>query len=84
MKDISDNNFIFDENSRKFSRWVGNTVEKGEISPFPCVFKGVVPQTHKNKGLSGKGLIPFRAKLGKTCRFTDGIDQYPTERNKAV
>ena len=31
-KSSADNNFEFDENSGKFSKWVENTVEKGEIA----------------------------------------------------
>ena len=29
-----DNNFEFDKNGRKFSRWVENTVGEGEISHY--------------------------------------------------
>ena len=32
MKEFADNNFKCDENGRKFSEWVENTVEKGEIA----------------------------------------------------
>ena len=44
MKEFADDNFMFDENARKFSKWVENTVGKGEIAlieaffPFPTVF----------------------------------------------
>ena len=31
MKEFADDNFKFDENGRKFSKRVENTVEKGEI-----------------------------------------------------
>ena len=31
LKDSADDNFKFDENDRKFSKWVENTVGKGEI-----------------------------------------------------
>ena len=31
-KEFADDNFKFDENGRKFSEWVENTVEKGEIA----------------------------------------------------
>ena len=47
LKESADNNFNFDENGRKFSKWVENTVGKGEIcllrviSPFPTVFSKV-------------------------------------------
>ena len=52
-----------DENVEKFSIWVENAVGKGEIACyeqflfFPhSVFKKLVRQTPKNKGLFGKGL----------------------------
>ena len=38
LKQFADDNFKFDENSRKFSERVENTVGKGEIAPFPTVF----------------------------------------------
>ena len=31
LKELSDNNFKFDENGRKLSKWLENTVGKGEI-----------------------------------------------------
>ena len=34
LKDLADNNFKFDENGRKFSKWVENTVGKGEIACY--------------------------------------------------
>ena len=33
LKDFADDNFIFDENGMKFSKWVENTVGKGETAP---------------------------------------------------
>ena len=33
LKEFSDDNFIFDENGIKSSKWVENTVGKGEIAP---------------------------------------------------
>ena len=44
FQEFADNNFKFDENGRKFFKWVENTVEKGEIAHyeqfilFPTVF----------------------------------------------
>ena len=32
LKEFADNNLKFDENNRKFSKWVENTVEKREIA----------------------------------------------------
>ena len=34
LKQSADDNFKFDENSRKFSKRVGNTVGKGEIARY--------------------------------------------------
>ena len=34
LKRFADDNFKFDENSRKFSKWVENTVGKGEIARY--------------------------------------------------
>ena len=63
LKEFADNNFKFDENGRKFPKWVENSVGKGEIACykqfllFPhSVFKRLVLQTRKNQGLFGKGL----------------------------
>ena len=33
-KEFADNNFKFDENGRKLSKWVENTVGKGEIARY--------------------------------------------------
>ena len=32
QKEVADNNFKFDENGRKLSKWIENTVGKGEIA----------------------------------------------------
>ena len=34
LKDFVDDSFKFDENGRKFSDWVDNTMEKGEIARY--------------------------------------------------
>ena len=49
-KEFADDNLKFGENGRMFSNRVENTVGKGEI------FKRLLLQTRKNKGLFGKGL----------------------------
>ena len=62
LKEFADNNFKFDENGNKFSKWLENTVGKGEIARYEkflfffshCVFKRLVLQKHKNQGF-GKG-----------------------------
>ena len=58
LKQFADDNFKLDENGRNVSKWVENTVGKGEIdfSFSHRVLKGLVLQTRKNQGLFGKGL----------------------------
>ena len=34
MEDLADDNFKFDENSRKLSKWIENTEGKGEIARY--------------------------------------------------
>ena len=34
LKKFADDNFRFDENGRKFSKWVENTMGKGEIARY--------------------------------------------------
>ena len=64
LKEFADNSKL-DENSGKFSKGVEDTVGKdeigccGQIFLFPKCFQKTVLQRCKNKGLFGKGLIPF-------------------------
>ena len=56
QKELPDDNFKFDENGRKFSKQVENTVEKGEIAPFPTVFSKDLYCRHiKIRACLGKG-----------------------------
>ena len=56
LKDFADDNFKFEENGRKLSKWVENTVGKGEIFPFPTVFSKDLYCKHvKTKACLGKG-----------------------------
>ena len=50
MKEFADDNFKFDENGRKFLKWVENTEGKGE-----SVFKRLIQQTVKIRACLGKG-----------------------------
>ena len=34
LKEFADDNFKFDENDRKFPKWIENTVGKGEIARY--------------------------------------------------
>ena len=53
LKQSADDNSKFGEDSRKFSKWVENTVDKGEI---PTVFsKGLFPKDVKRCHCVGMG-----------------------------
>ena len=57
LKGSAKDNFKFDENGKKFSKQVENTVANGEIARFQCysVFKRPVLKKRKKKlGLLGK------------------------------
>ena len=62
LTEFSDGNSRFDENGRKFSKRVENTVGKGEIARYEqfsfshSVFKRLALKTRKNKGLFEKGI----------------------------
>ena len=62
LKQSAEGNFKFDENSRKFSKQVENTVGKGEIARYkkfllclPC-FQRLVSQGHQKLSLCGNVL----------------------------
>ena len=67
LKEFADDNFKFDENSRKFSKWVENNVGKRKIAAFPSVFKRDVLKTCKNKGFIGKWLIYLQKVYVNLC-----------------
>ena len=58
-KEYSDDNFKFDENGRKVSKWVENTVGKGQaIYPFLTVFSKDLYCRHvKTRACLGKGQL---------------------------
>ena len=66
LKQSADDNFQFDENSRKFSKQVKNTVGKGQIARyeqfllFHSVFKQLVSQGRQKVSLSGNGLTLYQ------------------------
>ena len=67
LKKFADDNFKFDENCRKFSKRLENTVGTGKKNDrheqfllFPQCFKRLVLQTHKYQGPFGNGLTPFQ------------------------
>ena len=56
--EFADNNFRFDENERKLSKRIENTVGKGEIARY-SVFKRFVTQGRQKVSLCGNGLKTF-------------------------
>ena len=61
LKQSADDSFKFDENSRKVSKWVENTVGKREIARyeqfllFPVFSKGLFPRGVKRCHCMGMG-----------------------------
>ena len=57
MKQSADDSFKFDENSRKFSKWVENTLDKGEIARYEQFL--LFPQCFQKAcfALASKGVI---------------------------
>ena len=57
LKEFADNDFKFDENGRKLSKWVENTVGKGKIAPYEQFF--LFPQRFQQACFPGasKGVI---------------------------
>ena len=62
MKEFAGDNFKFDDNGRKLSKRVENTVGKGEIARYEhfsfshSVFKRLVSQGRQKVSLCGNGL----------------------------
>ena len=65
LTEFADDNFKFDENGRKLSKWVENTVGKGQIARyeqfvlFPQCFQRLVSQGRQKVSLFGNGLRFF-------------------------
>ena len=63
LKEFADDNLKFDDNERKLSKQVENTVGKGEIacydnfSFYHSVFKRLVSQGRQKVSLCGNGII---------------------------
>ena len=59
LKEFADDNSILNENGKKLSKWVENTVANGEIAhyeQFPTVFSKDLYCRHvKNRACLGKG-----------------------------
>ena len=68
LKDFTDDNSRFDENGEKFSKWLENAAEKGEIARyeqfllFPQRFQKTCTADRKNNGLFEKGLMIYQQK----------------------
>ena len=60
LKEFADDNFKFDENGRKLSKWVENTVGKGEIACYEQFL--LFPQCFQKACFSGpsKGIVVWK------------------------
>ena len=71
----------FDENDRKCSKWIENTVGKGEVVRYEqfllshSVFNRLEPQTRKNQGLFGKVL---------KCLFSVLLNKYRKRKKNGI
>ena len=75
MKEFADDNFKFDENDRKFSKWVENTVGKGEIVTknfsFSCsIFKRLVLPEQKANTITTKLKRILPKTVARNCIWT--------------
>ena len=75
LKDLTDDNFEFNENDRKFSKRVENNVGKGEIaryeqfSPFPSLFlKDLYCRHVKTRACLGKVNGEKKSKSSSSCQ----------------
>ena len=61
LKEFADSNFKFNENGRKFSKRVENTVGKGEMLVAPTVFsKDLYCRNIKTRPCLGNGFQPVQ------------------------
>ena len=71
LKEFADDNFKFDGNGRKLSKWVENTVGKGEIACYeqfplsPVFSKGLFPRGVKRCHCVGMGWTTLDAPYEK-------------------
>ena len=77
LKQSADDNFKFNENSRKFSKWVGNTVGIGEIARYEQFL--LFPQCFQKACFLGvsKGVIVWECVKWKALaskKFSKGLD----------
>ena len=77
LKKFADDNFRFDENGRKFSKWVENTVGKGEIARYEQFL--LFPECFQKACFSGasKGVLVWERDtgLGLDCSWS-GLPGY--------
>ena len=85
MKEFADDNFEFDGNSSKFSKWVENTVGKGEIARyeqfllFPqCFQKACFPGASKGAIVWEK--VKIQVYYFLTLYQTENFRLFQTER----
>ena len=88
LKAFADDNFRFDENGRKFSKWLENSVEKGEIACneqfllFPQCFQKTCYADTKRLGLVWERVNSqrlCRLALHQTTRYSITCIQKPTK-----
>ena len=82
LKEFADVNFKCDENGRKFSKWLENTVGKGEIARHEqfshSVFKRLVLQARKNQGLFEERVNHKRGQIHPHSQPHSSVASYGT------
>ena len=79
LKDFADDNFRFDENDRKLSKWVENTVGKGESARyeqfllFPQYFQKACSPGASKGVMGGNGLLCHIWNCTLLCIDTDTL-----------
>ena len=69
LKEFADDIFLFDENGRKISNWVENTVGKGEIARYDKLKMWLCP-------LFEKYLVGFEIKLRVEINFQNFLETF--------
>ena len=75
LKEFADDNFRFDQNGRKLSKWVENTVGKGELAHYDQFL--LFPQCFQKACFPGasKGIIVWE--WVKFCRLVNPLQNKP-------
>ena len=72
LKEFADDNFKFDENGRKFSKWVENIMRKGEIAFPQCFQNTYTADTEKTRAI--KRILKINKSWPELFNFQDAFN----------